>query len=80
MEELFPAAALVTLAKGLAVDTPDGRPPRLVAAVDGELGRVRLVRMAHVARLAARGLSARLGEARQPSRVFAILEELEALR
>ncbi|MFY2556394.1 helix-turn-helix domain-containing protein [Corallococcus terminator] len=76
-----PVAALVTLAKGLQVDTPDGRPLRLVvAAVDGELGRVRLVRMAHVARLAARGLSARLSEARQPGQVLAVLEELEALR
>lgn len=76
-----PVAALVTMAKGLAVDTPDGRPLRLVvAAADGELGRVRLVRMAHVARLAARGLSARLSEARQPGQVLAILEELEALR
>ncbi|NVJ26605.1 helix-turn-helix domain-containing protein [Myxococcus sp. AM011] len=76
-----PVAALVTLAKGLHVDTPDGRPLRLVvAAVDGERGRVRLTRMAHVARLAARGLAARLDGARQPGQVLAVLEELEALR
>ncbi|WP_342377938.1 helix-turn-helix domain-containing protein [Myxococcus stipitatus] len=73
--------ALVTLAKGLRVDTPDGRPLRLVvAAVDGERGRARLIRMAHVARLAARGLAERLDEARQPAQVLAALEELEALR
>ncbi|MCP3099149.1 helix-turn-helix domain-containing protein [Myxococcus sp. K15C18031901] len=76
-----PVAALVTLARGLKVETPDDQPLRLVvAAVDGERGRARLVRMAHVARLASRGLSERLADARQPSQVLALLEELEALR
>ncbi|MCE9668759.1 helix-turn-helix domain-containing protein [Myxococcus stipitatus] len=79
--DVEPVAALVTLARGLKVETPDDRPPRvLVAAVDGARGRARLVRMAHVARLAARGLSERLSEARQPAQVLAVLEELEALR
>lgn len=76
-----PAAALVTLATPLKADTPDGQPLRLVVAlVDGGHGRERLVRLAHVARLAGRGLADRLLTARQPGEVLAMLEELEALR
>ncbi|NMO19981.1 PTS transporter subunit EIIA [Pyxidicoccus fallax] len=76
-----PVAALVTLAKPLKVDTPDAEPLRLVVAVvDGSRGRVRLVRLAHVARLAAHGLAERVLEARQPGEVLTVLEELEALR
>jgi len=76
-----PVAALVTLAKPLQVDTPDGQPLRLVvAAVDGGRGRARLMRLAHTARLAAHGLAERLLDARQPHQVLAVLEELEALR
>jgi PTS system nitrogen regulatory IIA component len=74
-------AALVTLAKPLKVDTPDGQPLRLVVAtVDGGRGRARLMRLAHAARLAAHGLAERLLDARQPHQVLAVLEELEALR
>ena len=76
-----PVAALVTLAKPLKVDTPDGQPlRRVVAAVDGGRGSARLVRLAHVARLAAYGLAERLLDARQPREVLSVLEELEALR
>jgi PTS system nitrogen regulatory IIA component len=76
-----PVAALVTLAKPLKVDTPDGQPLRLVVAtVDGGRGSARLVRLAHVARLAAHGLAERLLDARQPREVLSVLEELESLR
>lgn len=76
-----PVAALVTLAKPLKVDTPDGQPLRLVVAtVDGGRSNARLVRLAHVARLAAHGLADRLLDARQPREVLSVLEELESLR
>ncbi|WP_163994005.1 helix-turn-helix domain-containing protein [Pyxidicoccus caerfyrddinensis] len=76
-----PVAALVTLAKPLKVDTPDGQPLRLVVAtVDGGRCSARLVRLAHVARLAAHGLAERLLDARQPREVLSVLEELESLR
>ncbi len=76
-----PTAALVTLAKPLKGDTPDGQPLRLVvAALDGGHGSARLVRLAHVARLAAYGLADRLLELHQPAQVLAALSEVEALR
>ncbi|MBJ6760523.1 PTS sugar transporter subunit IIA [Myxococcaceae bacterium JPH2] len=76
-----PAAVLVTLAQPLPRDTPDGQPLRLVVALlDGLHGRARLVRLAHVARLAGRGMADWLMDARQPAEVIARLEELEALR
>ena len=76
-----PAAALVTLARPLHADTPDGQPLRLVVAlVDGHRGRARLMRLAHVARLAGRGLADRLQGADGPARVLELLEDAEALR
>jgi nitrogen PTS system EIIA component len=76
-----PAAALVTLARPLKTDAPDGQPLRLVVAlVDGHVGRARLMRLAHVARLAGRGLAHRLQGAEDPRGVLEALEELEALR
>ncbi|QSQ21123.1 PTS sugar transporter subunit IIA [Pyxidicoccus parkwayensis] len=76
-----PVAALVTLAKPLKVDTPDGQPLRLVVAtVDGRRSNARLVRLAHVARLSAHGLADRLLDARQPREVLSVLDELESLR
>ncbi|MBZ4376031.1 helix-turn-helix domain-containing protein [Corallococcus interemptor] len=76
-----PVAALVTLARPLKTDAPDGQPLRLVVAlVDGHVGRARLMRLAHVARLAGRGLADRLHGLEEPQRVLETLEELEALR
>ncbi|MCY1040618.1 PTS sugar transporter subunit IIA [Corallococcus sp. bb12-1] len=76
-----PVAALVTLARPLKTNAPDGQPLRLVVAlVDGHLGRARLMRLAHVARLAGRGLADRLQGAGEPQQVLETLEELEALR
>ncbi|CAM4456511.1 helix-turn-helix domain-containing protein [Corallococcus exiguus] len=76
-----PVAALVTLARPLKVDAPDGQPLRLVVAlVDGHVGRARLMRLAHVARLAGRGLADRLHGLEEPQRVLETLEELETLR
>ncbi|RYZ33983.1 MAG: transcriptional regulator [Myxococcaceae bacterium] len=76
-----PVAALVTLARPLKTGAPDGQPLRLVVAlVDGHLGRARLMRLAHVARLAGRGLADRLQGAGEAWQVLETLEELEALR
>ncbi|RKG76499.1 helix-turn-helix domain-containing protein [Corallococcus terminator] len=76
-----PVAALVTLARPLKTNAPDGQPLRLVVAlVDGHMGRARLMRLAHVARLAGRGLADRLQGAGEPQQVLETLEELEALR
>ncbi|MCY1036832.1 PTS sugar transporter subunit IIA [Corallococcus sp. BB11-1] len=76
-----PVAALVTLARPLKTDAPDGQPLRLVVAlVDGHRGRARLMRLAHVARLAGRGLADRLQGAEDARQVLETLEELEALR
>ncbi|WIG94346.1 helix-turn-helix domain-containing protein [Myxococcus sp. SDU36] len=77
----LPTAALVTLATPLAGDTPDGEPLRVVVAVlDAERGGPQLVRLAHLARLAAHGLADRLVGLSQPAQVLSILAELEALR
>jgi PTS system nitrogen regulatory IIA component len=76
-----PLAALVTLAKPLKAETPDERPLRLVLVfVSGERGRPRLVRLAHVARLASRGLADRLLDAQRPQEVLERLSELETIR
>jgi PTS system nitrogen regulatory IIA component len=81
VENAAPLAALVTLAQPLSEETPDGVPLRLlVVLVGGEKGPPRLMRLAHVARLASHGLAERLADAEQPSQVHARLEELESLR
>jgi PTS system nitrogen regulatory IIA component len=71
-----PAAALVTLARPLRTETPDGLPLRLLVVLVGTRGRGHLMRMAHVARLASAGLADRLAEARDSHQV---LERLRAL-
>ncbi|WP_224364877.1 helix-turn-helix domain-containing protein [Hyalangium versicolor] len=81
IEGVAPLAALVTLAKPLRHETPDGQPLRvLIVLVGGDRGRARLMRLAQMARLASHGLATRLQDARHPSEVLARLEELEALR
>ncbi|WP_257458219.1 helix-turn-helix domain-containing protein [Archangium lipolyticum] len=81
VEHAAPVAALVTLAKPLKAETPDGLPLRLlVVLVGGERGRAHLVRLAHVARLASHGLAERLADEEQPQQLLTLLTELEALR
>jgi PTS system nitrogen regulatory IIA component len=81
VEGVPPLAALVTLAKPLRCETPDGQPLRLIIAVVGnDRGRERLMRLAQVARLASQGLAARLQDAQHAPEVLTHLAELEALR
>lgn len=73
-------AALVTLAKPLKHETPDGQPLRmLIVMVGSERGRPWLMRLAHVARLSSHGLATRLQDAQHPREVLSHLQELEAL-
>ncbi len=81
VENAAPIAAIVTLAKPLRAETPDGVPLRLlVVLVGGERGRAHLVRLAHVARLSSHGLAERLAEVDQPQQLLRWLTELESLR
>jgi PTS system nitrogen regulatory IIA component len=73
------AAALVTLARPLRMETPDGLPLRLLVVLVGTRGRAHLMRLAHVARLASDGLADRLGDARDAHQVLARLSALEVL-
>lgn len=76
-----PLATLVTLAEPLRAETPDDTPLRLLIVFIGEeRGRMRLMRLAHMARLAGRGLAERLLDAQHPQQVLERLAELEALR
>jgi PTS system nitrogen regulatory IIA component len=75
-----PLASLVTLAKPLRHETPDGQPLRmLIVMVGGDRGRPWLMRLAHVARLSSHGLASRLQQAQHPREVLSHLQELEAL-
>ncbi|WNG37597.1 helix-turn-helix domain-containing protein [Archangium violaceum] len=79
--ETPPMATLVTLAEPLQAETPDGSPLRLLIVLIGEeRGRMRLMRLAHMARLASRGLAERLLDAQHPQQVIERLAEMEALR
>ncbi|WP_434384456.1 helix-turn-helix domain-containing protein [Melittangium boletus] len=81
VENTPPLAALVTLARPLATETPDDIPLRLlVVLVGGERGPTWLARLAHVARLASHGLAERLGDVEQASEVQERLAVLEASR
>jgi PTS system nitrogen regulatory IIA component len=77
----IPAAALVTLARPLQYDTPDGEPLRLVIILTGPRNDGnRLLRVAHIARMAARGLADRLAPMNSPAQALSRLALLEALR
>ncbi|MDC0712944.1 PTS sugar transporter subunit IIA [Stigmatella sp. ncwal1] len=73
-------AALVTLARPLKAETPDGLPLRLVVALmSPEQGRPSLMQLAHVARLASQGLADRLADAQHPHEVLQRLQSMEPL-
>jgi PTS system nitrogen regulatory IIA component len=76
-----PAAALVTLARPLPYDTPDGEPLRLVIVLTGPRSDShRLRTLAQIARLAARGLADQLAPMDSPEQALARLTLLETLR
>jgi PTS system nitrogen regulatory IIA component len=73
-----PAAALVTLGSPFPYDTPDGEPLRLVIVLIGAAGTDdHLLRLAQIARLAARGLAETLGPCSSPSKALAQLAACE---
>lgn len=75
------AAALVTLATPLEYDTPDHEPLRAVIVLAGPRDSTdRRLRLAHIARLAARGLADDLARAQSPTQVLSRLALLELLR
>lgn len=75
------AAALVTFASPLAYPTPDGEPLRLLIVLMGPPEAThRLLRLAHVARLTARGLADALVALESPRQVISRLALLEAER
>jgi nitrogen PTS system EIIA component len=72
------AAALVTLGRPLRMRTPDGVPIRLVVVLVSPAGGRRQVQLlAHLARLAVRGLATVLSEAKTPERAIDRLESLD---
>lgn len=80
-ESETPAAVVVTLAKALAIDTPDGQGVRLVVVLAGpRTSSERRIGLARVARLASRGLCSELAEMDAPAVVIAHLARLEKLR
>lgn len=73
------SAALVTLARPLARETPDGQPVRTVVVLAGpRSSAVRRVELLHLARWTASGLSSKLEQATTPAEVLAQLVDLEA--
>ncbi|HEU5056353.1 MAG TPA: helix-turn-helix domain-containing protein [Kofleriaceae bacterium] len=75
-----PAAALVTLARPLAVDTPDGQPVAVaLVVVWGEAGRRNLELIARAARLASSDVAEELRAATTPARALSVLERAESL-
>jgi PTS system nitrogen regulatory IIA component len=72
------AAAVVTLARPLRMRTPDGAPVRVVVVLVSPAGGRRQVQLlAHLARLAVRGLVGVLAEAKTPERALARLETVD---
>ncbi len=71
-------AALVTLAQPLALD--GAKASTFVVLLSPERGRDQLARIAHVARLAARGLDAALAHARNPAAAIERVAALEHVR
>jgi nitrogen PTS system EIIA component len=75
-----PGAVLITLASPLPHPTPDGQPLRLVLVLAGPNHAAdRSVRLAHVARLASRGLADELTRAGSAADVISRLALLESL-
>lgn len=74
------AAALVTLARPLAMPTPDGQPVSVAVAVMwGESGKQNLDLIARVARLAGSDVSDELRAATTAARALSIIEKTESL-
>jgi PTS system nitrogen regulatory IIA component len=81
LENTDPAAVLVTLADPLKYETPDGLPLRAVIVLAGPRNSVdRRLRLAHLARLAARGLAEHLADAGSPAELLSRLALMEAFR
>ncbi len=75
------AAAVVTLARGLRAQTPDGEPVDVVVAFTGPRNSTeRKMTFAQVAQLASRGLARELKRARSSQQLLTRLVQLEALR
>jgi len=75
-----PAAVLVTLARPLPIDTPDGLPVAVaLVVVWGDSGRRNLDVIARVARLAGSGITEELRAATTPARALSAIEKIEAL-
>ncbi|MDP1921320.1 MAG: helix-turn-helix domain-containing protein [Myxococcales bacterium] len=75
------SAALVVLSPGLRAPTPDGAPLEVVVAFVGPRDSAeRRIALAHVARLASRGLALDLRRSRSPAQVLTRLAQLETLR
>lgn len=75
------AAALVTLARPMRYDTPDGKPLRLVIVLLGSTqAGDRLLHLADIARMSARGLVEQLTRMSSPGEVLARLALFEGLR
>lgn len=72
------AGAIVTLARPLRTRTPDGVPLRAIVVLVAPAGGQRQVQLlAHVARLAVRGLASVLAEAKTPDKLLGRLEALD---
>lgn len=72
------AAAIVTVARPLRSRAPDGVPIRVgIVLVEPAADRNHLRRLAHIARLAARGLADALAEARGSAQLLATLRALD---
>jgi PTS system nitrogen regulatory IIA component len=74
-----PAAALITLRTPIVPQTPDQLPVRVIVVMVDVPGSGSLCRLAHVARLARRGLAERVAPQATAEGVFAALRALEAL-
>jgi PTS system nitrogen regulatory IIA component len=73
-----PTAVLVTLARPLRADTPDGEPLGVVVAlVCGAGGHDHLERLAHVARIASHDYAGELRTCRSPRQIFERLAEID---
>jgi PTS system nitrogen regulatory IIA component len=75
------SASLVVLSRGLKTSTPDDAPLEMLVCFAGPRdSHERRVALAHVARLAARGLCTELKRARTPAQLLSRLSQLELYR